>query len=175
MCDLCTEKSGRHDMVFLKLDDKFYEMVSKIAEMKRSRIFNILWKKYGEKLKDEVVTMEIIFTEIWSKICGKLQSINRQLLDGEMKLKKLDKYLAMFKTDYVAFKEEFMLLSRYFNDTAMHLDQIEEKLGVRIRKVKRYKKLFDARQAAQAILKLQKAMGLTGDFSEVEKIEKVRL
>jgi hypothetical protein len=55
------------------------------------------------------------------------------------------------------------------------LDEVTKTLAVRIRKVKRYKKLSDARQAAQAILDLQKVMGLKGDFAEVEGIKEVRL
>ena len=172
--DLCVKRSARYNTVFFKLDEKFCKMALRITEIKSSRIFDKLWQKYGKNLRDEVVTMEIIFGKIWSKICEKLKSINQQFLDGEMQLNKVDKYLSMFEMDYDALEQEFMLLSRYFNDTT-HFEQIEKKLGVIIKKVKSYKKLFDARQAAQAILELQKAMDLKGDFSEVEKIEEVRL
>ncbi len=175
ICDLCAKRSGGYDVMYFKLDDKFYEMVSKIPELKRSRIFNALWKKYGEKLNnEEAVTMEIILNKMWSRICDKLNSINEQFIDGEMQLKKVDKYLNIFGMDYNALQEEFMLLSRYFYGTR-HLDQINKKLRAVIKKVKSYKKLFHAQQAAQAILDLQKAMGLEGDFSQVEKIEEVGL
>jgi hypothetical protein len=172
--DLCTKRSGGYDIVFFDLDDKFHEMVSKITEIKNSQIFKKLWQKYSEKLKDEFVTMEVIFTNIWSRILDKLKSINEQFLDGEMQLKKVDKYLVMCKTDYDALEEEFMLLSRYFSGTA-HLGEVKKKLGVSIKKVKSYKQLFDAQQAALAILELQEVMGLEGDFSQVEKIKEVRL
>ena len=172
--DLCTRRSGEYNVLFFKLNDKFYEMVSRITEIKRSHIFNKLWQKYSEKLKNEVVTMEDIFKKVWSIILDKLKLINQQFLDGEMQFKKVDKYLNMCKTDYDALEEEFMLLSRYFSGTA-HLDEVTKTLAVRIRKVKRYKKLSDARQAAQAILDLQKKMGLKGDFAEVEGIKEVRL
>ena len=172
--DLCTKRSGGYDIVFFDLDDKFHEMVSKITEIKNSQIFKKLWQKYSEKLKDEFVTMEVIFTNIWSRILDKLKSINEQFLDGEMQLKKVDKYLVMCNTDYDALEEEFMLISRYFSGTA-HLGEVKKKLGVSIKKVKSYKQLFDAQQAALAILELQEVMGLEGDFSQVEKIKEVRL
>ena len=173
--DLCIQRSGRCDMVFLKLNDKSYEMVSKITEIKHSQIFNKLWKEYGKKLKDEVVTMEIIFNKIWSRICEKLKSINKKFLDGEMQLKKVDKYLDMLnKTDYNALEEEFKLLSRYFT-CPTQLDEVTKKLGISIEKVKSYRQLFDAWQAAQAIQELQKVMDLQGNFSEVENIKEVRL
>ena len=162
-------------MVFFKLDEKFCKMVSRITDIKSSRIFDKLWQKYGKNLRDEVVTMEIIFDKIWLKICQELKSINQQFLDGEMQLYKVDKYLNMFEMDYDALEKEFMLLSKYFNDTTTHSEQIKKNLGAIIKKVKSYKKFFDARQAAQAILDLQKTMNLKGDFSEVEKIEEVRL
>jgi hypothetical protein len=171
--DLCTKRSGGYDM-FFKLDDKFYEMVSKITEIKRSQIFDKLWQKYGEKCKTEVVTMEVIFNKIWSKILDKLKSINEQFLNGKMQLKTVDKYLVMCNTDYDALEEEFMLISRFFSGTA-HLGEVKKKLGVRIEKVKSYKQLFDAQQAALAILELKEVMGLEGDFSEVENIKEVRL
>ncbi len=174
ICKLCCKRSGGYDMMYFKIDDKFYRMATMITELKRSQIFNALWGKYSEKLKDEVVTMEIIFSKMWSTIYGKLNSINQQFIDGEMQLKKVDKYLNIFKMDYNALEKEFVLLSRYFNGTR-HLDETKKKLGAVIKKVKSYKKLFHAQQAAQAILDLQKAMGLEGDFSQVEKIKKVRL
>ena len=172
--DLCTERSGGYEIMFFKLDDKFYEMVSRITEIKRSQIFGKLWQEYGEKFKTEVVTMEVILNKIWSKILDKLKSINEQFLDGEMQLKKVDKYLVMCNTDYDALEEEFMLISRYFSGTA-HLGEVKKKLGVSIKKVKSYKQLFDARQTALAILELQEVMGLEGNFSEVENIKEVRL
>ena len=146
-------------------------MVSEITDLKRSRIFNVLWKKYAEHFKDKV-TMEMILNEVWLKICEELQSINQEFLDGNMKLRNIDEYLNIFEKSYEALGKEFMLLSKYFNG-ATHMDQIEKNLGLRITKVKRYKRLYDARQAAQAILKLQKALSLEGDFSKVENIEKV--
>ncbi|CAB4005504.1 Hypothetical predicted protein, partial [Paramuricea clavata] len=172
ICDLCTKRSGGYDIVFFNLDDKFHEMVSKITEIKNSQIFKKLWQKYGEKLKNELVTMEVMFTKIWSRILDKLKSINEQFLDGEMQLKKVDKYLVMCNTDYDGLEEEFMLLSRYFSGTA-HLGGVKKKLGVSIKKVRSYKQLFDAQQAALAILELQEVMGLEGDFSQVEKIKEI--
>jgi phage-related tail protein len=172
--DLCTGRFGKCDVMFFKFDDKFYEMVSRITEIKRSQIFNTLWQRYSEKLKDEFVTMEDIFNKIWSIILDKLKLINEQFLDGEMQLKEVDKYLDMCKKDYGRLEEEFMLLSRYFSGTE-RLGEVKEKLGVSIEKLKSYKKLLDAQQAAQAILELQKVMGLEGDFAEVERIKEVRL
>ncbi len=170
MCDLCITRSGRYDMIYFNLDDRFIEMVSKITELKRSQIFDVLWKKYSKKLKDVVVTMEIILDKIWLRVCEELQSISKKFLDGEMELKKIGDYLSMFKMNYNALEQEFILLSLYFNGRT-HLDQIKKKLGVVIKKVK---KLFDPPQAAQAILNLRRSVGLEGDFSEVERIEKVR-
>ena len=149
-------------------------MVSNITEMKSSRIFNVLWKKYGEHFNRKSVTMKIILYEVWLKICEELQSINQKFLNGNMKLRVIDEYLNIFEMDYEALKKEFMLLSKYFNGAA-DLEQTEEKLVLRIRKVKCYLKLYDAQQAAQAILKLQKALGLKGDFSKVESIDKVSI
>ena len=170
--DLCAKRSGRYDVMFFKLDHKYCEMMSKITEIKCSLIFNKLWQKYGEILKDEVITMEIIFNKMWSRICEELKSTNQQFLDGEMRLQKIDEYSNMFK-NYDALQEEFMLLSKHFSETTTSL--VKGKLGVIIKKVKNYKELFDAQQAAQTILQLKKTVGLEGDFSEVEKIEKVRL
>ena len=147
-------------------------MVSKIPEMKSSRIFNKLWHEYSEKLKDEVVTMEKLFTT-WSQICESLMTINKEFHDGEMQLVEVDKYVKMFNTDYTVLEDEFTLLSSYFDSATAHLER--KKLDVVMKKVKSYRKLFDARQAAQAIVDLQKALNLQGDFSEVDRIKKVRV
>ena len=156
-------------------------MISKVTEIQDNRIFQVLWRKYGENLEEdhEEVTMEIIFSQMWSRICEELQEICRQFRDGDVKLKKIEEYLDMFKMNYDAVVDELVLLSRYFNGTGKlderNMDQIKNKLAGIMEKVKSYKKLFNARQAAEAILNLQDVMGLTGDFSQVKSIEKVWL
>ena len=135
---------------------------------------NNLWQKYGGSIRDSVVSVEMIF-KIWSKICEKLQSKSQEFLDGKMQLQKVDQYIKMFKNDYKALEDEFMFLLKYFGDETTKLDYVKEKLGFVISKVKSYKKLFDTRQAAQAILELQKRLDLEGDFSEVEEIKQVRV
>lgn len=150
-------------------------MVLKIPKIEDSHFFKKLWKKHGRKWRgrDDVVTVELLFT-IWSKICLKLKSKNQRFVSGEMQLKKIDKYVKTFK-GYKALEEEFVLLSSFFNDTTTHLDQVKQKLGLVINKVKSYKNLFNTQQAAQAILELQIALDLQGDFSEIKGIEEVRL
>ena len=160
-------------MIYFKFDEKSDEMVSKIPAIKGSRFFIYLWQKYGKSLKDNVVSVDMIFT-IWSKICEKLDARNQEFLNCKMQLKKIDKYIKMFQKDYKALEEEFMLLSHFFNGTTTHLDEVQKKLDDVMNKVKSYRELFDTRQAAQAILELRDALHLEGDFSEVERIEKVR-
>ena len=172
--DLCTKRAEKYHIIYFNLDDKFDEMVLKVTELQNSRIFRISWKKYGEKFKSEVVTMEIIFSQMYSKIIEELQLLCQQFHEGEVKLKKIDEYLEMFKMDYDAVVNEFMLLSQHFNSTGQ-LEQIENKLVDIMEKVKSYKKLFNARQAARAILHVQEVLGLEGDFSQVRNIEKVWL
>lgn len=169
---LCTPgRSGECEVIFFQLDEKSYEMVSKMPEIKDSQIFKTLWQKYSRKLRDGdiVITIEKLFM-IWSKICEKLASKNQEFLSGKMQLKKIDKYVNMFALNYTALEDEFALLSRFFYGAKTQLGQVKKV----IEKVKSYRKLFQTRQAAQAILKLQEALDLKGDFSEVERIEKVR-
>ena len=173
---LCTPgRSGGCNVIFFQLDEKSYEMVSKMPEIKDSQIFKKLWQKYGRKLRDDdiVITIEKLFMT-WSKICEKLASKNQEFLSGKMQLKKIDKYVNMFASNYTALEDEFALLSRFFYDAKTQLGQVKKKLRLVIEKVKSYRKLFQTRQAAQAILKLQEALDLQGDFLEVERIEKVR-
>ena len=165
--------SEKYDIVYLNLDDEMFdEMVSKVIELQKSRIFTSLWDQYGEELKDEVVTIKIIFNQVWSRICEELKLICQQFYDGEMKLQKIDEYLDMFEMEYDAVVEEFMLLFGYFNGPSQ-LEQIKKKVVDLMKKVKSYKKLFNAQQAAEAFLRLQKVMSLEGDFSQVENIQKV--
>ena len=172
--ELCVKRSGEYHLIFFDLNGEFRKMVDDITEMKRSRIFEALWQKYSNKLKDKEVTIQDIFNEIWLRICSKLKLVIQRFLSGEIQLMKIDKYLSMFNGNFADFEEEFKLLSSFFCD-ATHLDQVEKTLSDRMQQVKSYKKLFVARQAAQAILELRQKMGLKGDFSEVAKIEEVVL
>ena len=172
--ELCIARSGRYEVLIFEFDDITYQMVSKITELKRSSMFIQLWSKYCKELRLEVVTTKIIFEKIWSKICEKLKLISTQILNGEMQLRKLDKYLDMFGLDYTTLQPELIFLLSYFSSTAINLDKVKKDLSIVINKVENYKKLSNARQAAQTILQLREAMDLRGDFSEVEKIEEVR-
>lgn len=147
-------------------------MACRVTEIKRSLLFEKLWLKYSANVNDKEVTLEIIFTEIWLKIREKLKLIHRQFLNGEIQVNKIDKYLRLFEMDYDAFEKEFMLLSRFFQHT-VSLEQAKKIVSDRMAEVKSYKKLSAAHQAARVILELQQKMDLKGDFSEVEKIEKV--
>ena len=171
--ELCVRRSGEYHVIFFNLDGELCKMVGEISEVKRSRIFETLWQKYSNKLKDEEFTMDC-FKEMWLKICNKLKLVNQQFLTGEIKLKKIDGYLNIFDGNFTDFEREFKLLSSVFRDTT-RLDQVEKSLSGRMQRVKSYKKLSVARQAARAILVLQQKMGLKGDFSEVTKIEEVRV
>lgn len=176
--ELCIERSSprRYDVVIFELDDRTYKMVLEITKLKRSSMFVKLWSKYCKEVKEAVVTMEIIFDKIWSRICEKLKLISTQILNGEMQLRKLDKYLNMFGLNYTTLQSELIFLLRYFSGTTINLQNVKKDLDIIINKVMNYKKLSNTRQAAQTILQLQEAMGLRGDFSEVKKIaEEVRL
>jgi hypothetical protein len=151
-------------------------MMSGIAEIKCSKIFEKLWLKYGQCLKNEVMTMEIICENLWIPIRSKLKALNEQFLSGDMLLRQIDKYLKMFRTDYDAMKNEFVLFSEFFRDNAVpKLDELKKKLDERIERVKNYKRLFDARDAANAIEALGKKMSLKGDFSAINELKEVSL
>ncbi|XP_028416584.1 E3 ubiquitin-protein ligase rnf213-alpha-like [Dendronephthya gigantea] len=170
--DICVQRSGRFDVIFFNLDDKYLDMVSRINEIESSRIFVKLWRKYSEKLQNEQVTMENIL-QIWIKVCEQLEEISEQFGNGEMLLKDIDKYLDLFQTNYTDLEGEFKLLFSFLSHPKKHLDETERNLAARITQVKRYKKISDARQAGKAILQLKETLRLTGDFSVVEKIEEI--
>ena len=176
--DLCVKSSKRHIVTFfnLELEEKFCTMMSGVMKIKRSRIFRLLWQKKGEKVKDKVLTMEVIFDDLWSPICSKLVLINQQFLSGDMLLKDVDRYLKLCDLDYEALKNEFLLLSKFFSDgTSFYVNELETELRVGVERVMNYKKLFDARDAAKAILLLRETIGLKGDFSAIKNLDKVSL
>ena len=174
--DLCVQTSGTYEVTFFNLEKKFCNMVSRIAEIKSSQIFNELWQKHGKDLKKEVMTMEIMCDNLWKPICDELKAVNRQFLSGDMLLKDIDNYLKLFNMDYVALKTEFLLLSKFFSDNGTsNNDKVEQKLDARIERVKKYQKLFDARDASEAIEVLRKKMNLQGDFSAIKKLKEVSL
>lgn len=98
-------------------------------------------------------------------------TIKETFVNGEMQIKKVLKYLEIFRSDYADMQKEFELLLSFFGEEKAI--QKKKALRVRIEQVKNYKKLFNANRAAKSILELQTAMELTGDFSEVESIAEV--
>ena len=170
--NLCVEKSGRYDVMFFNLDEGCRMMVSKIAEIESSRIFNELWRKYCKVLKDEIMTIEIICEKIWLKICEKLNSRYQDFMSGDMMISKIEIYFEMCGADIRVLEDEFKLLSKSFCD-ATTFENINKELGGTVEKFRMYKKLFHAQETAKIILMLQRVMGLQGDFSVVECIDEV--
>ena len=174
--DLCVQRSGGCDVMFFSLDENYCTMMSKMTDAKGSKMFKDLWGKYGRKLKDEVVTMEIIFKNLWLPLCDELKLVIQQFLSGETSTEDINEYLKMFHTDYEALEQEFLLLSKVFiHGTEHHLDERKIEVKAAIHRVKKYKKLFDTREAAQVILLLQEKLGLKGDFSVVANLDKVSI
>ena len=149
-------------------------MVSRITEIKSSRIFKKLWHKYRKDLKKEVVTMEMIYDNLWKPIRDQLCVVNQQFLSGDMLIKDVDKYLKLFDTNYEALGKEFLLLSKFFSDkTESDVNELKKLLGSKMERVKSYMRLFDAQDASQAIEALAERMGLKGDFSAIENLKEV--
>ena len=170
--NLCVKRSERYDVMFFNLDERSSIMVSKIAEIKSSRIFNELWGKYCEVLKDEVMTIEIICEKIWLKIYNKLHSRNQDFMSGDMMISEIEIYFKMCRADYHVLQEEFKLLSGSFFG-AETFENINKQLVGTVEKFRMYRKLFHAQETSKIILMLQRVMGLQGDFSVVECIDEV--
>lgn len=170
--NLCTRTRTGIDVLFFGINHKFFEMIMQSLAIQTSRIFNDLWRSYSKKLR-EVATMELIFTNVWQTTREQLKTIKEQFLNGQMELTSVDVYLKMFKYDYEELQKDFALLFSNSNDTARSMNT-RDLLGKRIQQVQDYQNLFNAGQAARAILKLKEDLGLEGDFEEVEHINEVQ-
>ena len=150
--DLCIRTSGKYNIKYFNLDGKFEAMVAIISELRNSRIFKVFWNEFGEKIEDNEVTMEIIFSQMWLGICEELQAICKQFSDGDVQLSKIEEYLDVCKGDYDALVNEFTLLSKYCIDKECldrglddrKLNQIRRNFVDMMKKVKRYKSFYHA-------------------------------
>ena len=121
------------------------------------------------------VTIEAVFQSIWTPVCQRLASIIEQFLNGEMQLKEVEEYLDMFNKKYEKLEREFELLLNNSTEPKIRLDIQKDRLYTRMDQIKEYVMLSTTCASARSILKVKEAMKLTGDFSEVESIDKVRL
>ena len=92
-----------------------------------------------------------------------------------MQLKEVEEYLDMFNKKYEKLEREFELLLNNSTEPKTRLDIQKDQLYTRMDQIKEYVMLSTTCASARSILKVKEAMKLTGDFSEVESIDKVRL
>ncbi|XP_046861644.1 E3 ubiquitin-protein ligase rnf213-alpha-like [Xenia sp. Carnegie-2017] len=165
-------QNGALDFSFFETNTSTRLKISKIMKIEKSRIFWLLWKNYGEKDENEEDDVGInLIAEKVGKIEEKLETVNKNFFDGEMKLKETDKILSSFKMCYDSLEEEFRMLSNHFGYPEKN--DVDENLKSTLNKLKKYKELFELEQCAGVILKLRHNYVLTGDFSEVENIAQI--
>ena len=173
--ELCVRTTAGMTVVFFDLEQEVHDMVSKIHDLQTSRIFSKLWETYCNQLQGVTVTIEAVFQSIWTPVCQRLASIIEQFLNGEMQLKEVEEYLDMFNKKYEKLEREFELLLNNSTEPKIRLDIQKDRLYTRMDQIKEYVMLSTTCASARSILKVKEAMKLTGDFSEVESIDKVRL
>ncbi|XP_046860850.1 E3 ubiquitin-protein ligase rnf213-alpha-like [Xenia sp. Carnegie-2017] len=173
LCEIVKKnKNSELDFCFFEMSTSILLKISKICQIEKSRIFKLLWKNYGEKVKNDEQVVSIKMIE--KKVCEieeTLETVNKDFFNGEMKLKKTDEFLNSFEMCYKSLEEEFRMLSNHF--AYPEKNDVDENLRKTLNKLKKYKELLEAEESAMVILNLRDEYGLKGDFSEVKNIPKI--
>ncbi|XP_055448252.1 E3 ubiquitin-protein ligase RNF213 isoform X2 [Psammomys obesus] len=143
------------------LSPEIREMASKLHSLKDSHIFQQFWKETAELLSKE--RRELLLPEAWEYLynpCYKqFHTLYQNLKSGEITFAEVDAIFRDFVDNYDELTEDLKSLCTV--DSQAPKGWIPERVG----QIKEYHTLNKAVSSAKVILLVQRALGVTGDFS----------
>lgn len=160
--------------IFFGLSPDSKSMVFTLSRLRDSTLLRQFWEQNGSKAltiiaqrggQNTSITVADVLELVWIPSKEQLLSLKQRFLSGEIPFKDVDKLLELFDNKYEDLAQEIRIISSN-NGRQDHL--LEEKIGQRMRKIKQYHKLHTCMKAAGIMLKFKNAVGLEGDFQDVE-------
>ena len=162
------------EVIFFGLSPDSKSMVSTLSRLGDSTLLRQFWEQNGSKAlaimaqrggKKTSLTVADVLELVWIPSKEQLLSLEQRFLSGEIPFKEVDKLLELFDNKYEDLAGEIRLITS--NQNGRH-HLLEETIRLRMRKIKQYHKLHTCIKAAGIMLKFKNAVGLEGDFQDVE-------
>ena len=162
------------EVIFFGLSPDSKSMVSTLSRLGDSTLLRQFWEQNGSKAlaimaqrggKKTSLTVADVLELVWIPSKEQLLSLIQRFLSGEIPFKEVDKLLELFDNKYEDLAGEIRLITS--NQNGRH-HLLEETIRLRMRKIKQYHKLHTCIKAAGIMLKFKNAVGLEGDFQDVE-------
>ena len=163
------------EVIFFGLSPDSKSMVSTLIRLGDSTLLRQFWEQNGSKAlaimaqrggEKTSLTVADVLELVWIPSKEQLLSLKQRFLSGEIPFKEVDKLLELFDNKYEDLAGEIRLITS--NQNVRHDHLLEETIRLRMRKIKQYHKLHTCIKAAGIILKFKNAVGLEGDFKDVE-------
>lgn len=162
------------EVIFFGLSPDSKSMVSTLSRLGDSTLLRQFWEQNGSKAlaimaqrggQKTSLTVADVLELVWIPSKEQLLSLEQRFLSGEIPFKEVDKLLELFDNKYEDLAGEIRLITS--NQNGRH-HLLEETIRLRMRKIKQYHKLHTCIKAAGIMLKFKNAVGLEGDFQDVE-------
>ena len=94
--------------------------------------------------------------------------MKQSFLSGDISFREVDRLLKVFNQRYEDLGKEMRLITSSQNGAQVHA--LDEIITEHIEKIQKYNKLHNCIKAAEIILNFKNALGLNGDFRDVEDL-----
>ncbi|XP_059932798.1 E3 ubiquitin-protein ligase rnf213-alpha-like isoform X3 [Gadus macrocephalus] len=162
-------------VTYYNLDKDIREMAVVLNTYRDSHLFKCVWEKQArlyvdpEKTGDADITATpiMIHDDIFKPCYDEYQNIYRCLMDGSIKLGKVDTLLKDYTGKYNELEQDFDIMCR--------VDPSNDKQWIKQRalQIQQYHELHLAVESAQAIMLVKETLGLQGDFSVLQTLLEV--
>ena len=160
---------------FFGLSSEATSMITSFTRLADSVLLRQLWVENGRKALTKIgqrgepknsLSIEDIVEFVWTPSKEELQRLKQSFLSGDISFKEVDRLLKVFNQRYRDLGKEMKLITSSHNGAQVHA--LDEVINQHIEKIQKYNKLHNCIKAAEIILNFKIALGLSGDFRDVE-------
>ena len=162
---------------FFGLSSEAKSMITSFTRLADSILLRQFWVENGRKALTKIgqreelkkfLSIEDIVEFVWKPSKEELLRLKQSFLSGDISFREVDRLLKVFNQRYGDLGKEMRLITSSQNGAQVHA--LDEIITEHIEKIQKYNKLHNCIKAAEIILNFKNALGLNGDFRDVEDL-----
>ena len=169
---------GDKKLLFVKffgLSSEAKSMIASFTRLADSVLLRQFWIENGRKALTKIgqreepknsLSIEDIVEFVWTPSKEELLRLKQSFLSGDISFKEVDRLLKVFNQRYRDLGKEMRLITSSHTGAQVHA--LDEVINQHIEKIQKYNVLHNCIKAAEIILNFKIALGLSGDFRDVE-------